>query len=84
MATKLYTDCLDAQGQLSANSVVVSGQKSNSAKLLRMPLLPARMKNVQSKMRSLEWAQRFSHCKYMGIFEDPQGQVTPQSVVGSG
>ena len=63
MVTTLYTDFLDAQGQLSPNSVVLSGRKSNSAKLLCMSLLPARIKNIQSNMKS----QRFSHYKSMGI-----------------
>ena len=34
-------------------------------------------------MKSLEWSQHFSHYKLMGIFQDVQGQVTPQSLVGS-
>ena len=30
-----------------------------------------------------EWSQHFSHCKSMGIFPDPQGQLTHKSLVGS-
>ena len=30
-------------------------------------------------MKALEWSQKFSHCKYMEIFPDAQGQLTPQS-----
>ena len=35
------------------------------------------------KMRAIEWAQHFSHYKYMGIFQDAQGQLTSQSQVRS-
>ena len=34
-------------------------------------------------MKELEWSQDFSHYKYMGIFQDAQGQLTPQSFVES-
>ena len=33
------------------------------------------------KMKALEWAQHFSHCKSKGIFSEAQGQLTPLSVV---
>ena len=49
-----------------------------------MSLLPARMKKIQLKMKALECSQDFSHYKSMGIFPDAQGQLTPQSMVGSG
>ena len=42
------------------------------------------MKKIQLKMKALECSQDFSHYKSMGIFPDAQGQLTPQSVVGSG
>ena len=35
-------------------------------------------------MKALECSQDFSHYKSMGIFPDAQGQLTPQSMVGSG
>ena len=35
-------------------------------------------------MNELEWSQHFSHYKSMGIFQDAQGQLTPQSLVESG
>ena len=38
----------------------------------------------QSKIKSLEWPQDFSHYKSMGIFQDVQGQLTPQFNVESG
>ena len=49
-----------------------------------MSLFPARMKKIKLKMKALEWSLYFSHCKSMGIFSDAQGQLTPQSMVGSG
>ena len=36
------------------------------------------------EVNALEWPQHFSHYKSMGIFPDAQGQLTPQSVIGSG
>ena len=42
------------------------------------------MKKIQLKMKALECSQDFSHYKSMGIFPDAQGQLTPQSMVGSG
>ena len=47
-------------------------------------LVSAKMKRFQSKTKALEWSQHLSHCKSMGIFSDGQGQLTPQSMVGSG
>ena len=47
-----------------------------------MSLFPPRMKKIQSK--TLECSQHFSHCKSMGNFSDAQGQLTLQSMVGSG
>ena len=38
---------------------------------------------IHSKMKVLEWSQEISHCKYMQIFYDAQGKLTPQSKVGS-
>ena len=61
-----------------------SGRNSNSFKHLCMSSLPTKMKKIQSKMKVLEWPQYISHCKSMGIFPDAQGQLTLQSVVGSG
>ena len=128
----------DAQGQLTLQSVVRSGQISNSSETLWLTSLPAKMKKIlskiealecsqhytsivfrraraddsgvgggiwskfeliqafmhvpvtckneddDSKMKELECSQDFSHNKPMGIFPDPQGQLTPQSLVRSG
>ena len=35
-------------------------------------------------MKALEWSQRFSHYKSIGIFPNAQGHVTHKSLVGSG
>ena len=49
-----------------------------------MSSLPARIKKIKLKMKTLECSQHFSHYKFMGIFPDAQGQLTLQSMVGSG
>ena len=49
-----------------------------------MSSLYAIMKKIQSKMKALECSQDFSHYKSMGIFPYAQGQLTLQSMVGSG
>ena len=48
-----------------------------------MSLLPARKREIHTKMNVLEWSQQISHCKSMKIFYDAQGKLTPQSKVGS-
>ena len=55
-----------------------------SFKLACMPSLPPRMKKILLKIKALECSQDFSHYKSMGIFPVAQGQLTPQSMVGSG
>ena len=77
--TTLYIKSSDAQGQITLVLVVVSGRNLNSSKLSCMSSLPARMRTIDSKMKELECSQDFSHYKSMGIFPDPQGQLTPQS-----
>ena len=76
--TTLYINFSDVQGQLTLVLVVVSGQNLNSSKLLCMTSLPARMRLIKSKIKELECTQDFSYYKSMGIFPDPQGQLTPQ------
>ena len=77
--TTFYIDFSDAQGQITLELVVVSSRKWNSSKLSCMSLLPTRIKMIHTKMKELEWSQHFSHYKSMGIFQDAQGQLTPQS-----
>ena len=77
--TTFYIDFSDAQGQITLELVVVSSRKWNSSKLSCMSLLPTRMKMIHTKMKALEWSHHFSHYKSMGIFQDAQGQLTPQS-----
>ena len=59
--TTLYINFLDAQGQITLESVVVSGRNLNSSKLSCMSSLPARMRVIESKMKELECSQDFSH-----------------------
>ena len=83
VVTRLYIDFSDSPGQITPESVVVSGRNLNSSKLLCMSSLPTRMKMIKSKMKELKWAKHFSH-RSMGIFPDAQGQLTPQSLVQTG
>ena len=57
--------------------------KLESSKLSCMSSLPTRMKMIHTKIKELECSQDFSHYKSMGIFQDAQGQLTPQSLVKS-
>ena len=79
--TTLYINFSDAQGQITLESVEVSGRNLNSSKLSCMSSLPARLRMIESKMKELECSQDYSHYKSMGIFPDAQGQLTPQSLV---
>ena len=63
----------------NTESVVVSSRNWNLSKLSCVSLLPTRMKIIHTKMKELEWSQHFPHYKSMGIFQDAQGQLTPQS-----
>ena len=47
VVTGLYIDFSNAQGQITPESVVVSGRNLNSFKLLCMSSLPARMKMIE-------------------------------------
>ena len=49
-----------------------------------MSSLPARINKIQLKMKALECSQDFSYYMSIGIFSDAQGQLTLQSMVGSG
>ena len=83
--TTLYVNFSDAQGQITLESVVVSGRNLKSSKLSCMSSLPARMRVIESKMKELECSQDYSqNNKSMGIFPDAHGQLTPQSLVISG
>ena len=82
--TTLYIEFSDAQGQITLESVMVSGRNWNSSKLSCMSSLPTRMKLIHTKMKELGWSQDFSHYTSIGIFQDAQGQLTPQSLIESG
>ena len=82
--TTLYSNCSDAQGQITLVLLSVSSRNLNLSKLSCMSSLPSRMRKIDSKMKALECSQDFSHYKSMGIFPDAQGQLTPESLVRSG
>ena len=63
-----YKSNLQMLKGITLESVVVSGQNLNSSKFSCISSLPARTKMIQSKMKELEWSQRFSHYKSMGFF----------------
>ena len=69
---------LDAQGQLTPQSLVESGRNSNSSEILWLSSLPASMKKIQIKNEGARVLTR----SYID-FSDAQGQVTPQSLVES-
>ena len=81
MFTTLYINFLDAQGQITSESVVGSGRNSISSWLSCMSSLPERITKIQSNMKGLECSQHFSHYKSMAIFPDDQGQLTLPSLV---
>ena len=57
---------VDAQGQLTPQSLVRSGRISNSSEMLWMFSLPASMKKIRSKMKALERTQHFPPYNPMG------------------
>ena len=57
VATLLFINFSDAQGQLTPKSVMESCRNSNPSKLLRLVLLSARMKKIYLKLKALEWSQ---------------------------
>ena len=63
-----------AQGQLTLQSVVPSGQISNSLEIIWLNSLPAKMK-IRSKMMALECSQHFHHITLRELYE-PQHEKT--------
>ena len=57
---------LDAQGQLTPQSVVRNGRNSNTSEILCMSSLPASIKRVGTKTTEKRWRHRFPHYKSMG------------------
>ena len=82
VVTTPFIDFSNAQGQLTPKSMMESCRNSTPSKLLWLTLLPARMKKIHWKMKVLEWSQRFSHYKCIGIFPNTQRQLTHKSFVG--
>ena len=62
----------DAQGQLTLQSMVRSGQISNSSKTLWLSSLPAKMKMIQSKIEALECSQYYNQI-FRGARADNSG-----------
>ena len=58
----------DVQGQLTPQSVVRSGQNSNSSELSCMLSLPASMQRIGRKTAEKKWRHRFLHYNPMGAF----------------
>ena len=50
----------DAQGQITPQSIVESSRISNSSKILWLSLLPAKMKKIHLKMKTLECSQHYT------------------------
>ena len=82
MVTRLYVQTFKGR-EITPQSMVGSERNSNPFEHLCMSSLPAKMKKIQSKMKVLEWPQHISHCESMESFPDAQGQLTPQSIIGS-
>ena len=57
VATTLKINFSNIQGQLTPQSRVESGSNSNSSKMLWLSLFLPRMKNIQSKLKALDWPQ---------------------------
>ena len=83
--TILYINFPGIQGPITPQSAGESGRSSTSSKFLWLFLLPAKIEKIQSEKKALECLQPFPHCKFIGFFfSNAQGQLTSQSVVGSG
>ena len=69
------------QGQVPLMWIVRCGWKSNLSEILWQNWLPARLKKIDSKVKSLSSGQ---HYNSMGKFFIVQGQVTPKKIIRSG
>ena len=84
MFTTLCIDFSDAQGQLNT---VVSGWislKSKPIQVFMHVLISCKNEEDQIKNEGARVFTTFLPCKSMGILSDAQGQLTPQSMFGSG
>ena len=68
----------DAQGQITLESVVVSSRTWNSSKLQHV-LVTHKNEDDSYKNEEARVVTTISHYKSMGIFQDAQGQLTPQT-----
>ena len=71
--TTLYVNFLDAQGQVTLESVVVAGRNLNSSKLSCMSSLPARMRMIESKMKKLSVHKITPIISLWGFFQTLKG-----------
>ena len=73
VVTTLFIDFSDAQGQLTPKSAMESSRNSNLSKLLWLVLLPARMKIIHPKMKTLEGSQHSPIVSLLGFFQTLKG-----------
>ena len=71
---------LDAQGQLTLQSEHGSGENLNSSKHLWLSSLPGRMMKIRAKMKAQKSGINIIHI----FVSDAQGQITLESVAGTG
>ena len=57
VATTQNIDFSNTQGQITPQPEVGFGRNSNSSKMLQLPLILPRIKNIRIKMKALEWPQ---------------------------
>ena len=69
---------------IKGHNYVANLPKSELIQAFMHVLVTCKMKKIQLKMNALECSQDFSHYKSMEIFPEAQGQLTLQSMVGSG
>ena len=82
VATTLFIDFSHAQGQLTPKTVSDGIlPKFKHIQAFMADLVTCKNKEDALEMKVLEWSQRVSHYKSMGIFANAQGQLTHKSFV---
>ena len=69
----------DAKGQLTPQSVVGSGQTSNSSELSCMSSLPTRMKRIGSKTAEKKWQHSFIFILTLSVAMETSSWIWPIS-----
>ena len=82
--TRLYDIFSDAKGQLYSKVSRGILPKFELIKAFIVVLVTCKNEEDPIKNEGARVLKRFPHYKSMGIFSDAQGQLTPQSLVGSG